>query len=38
MDTDGTILQSVMFHASCSQPLNEGDQFGSLLMEGMTVQ
>ncbi len=28
----GTVLQTVQFHTSCSQPLNEGDQFGSLLL------
>lgn len=33
-DLDGNVLQSVKFHTSCSQPLNKGDQFGSLLMVG----
>jgi len=23
----------VKFHTSCSQPLNQGDQFGSLVLE-----
>ncbi len=32
-DSSGcTLLQSLEFHTSCSQPLNEGDQFGSLLL------
>jgi hypothetical protein len=30
---DGEILQSIGFHTSCSQPLNVGDQFGSLVLE-----
>jgi cysteine-rich repeat protein len=28
----GTLLQTVEFHTSCSQPLEIGDQFGSLLL------
>ena len=28
----GNLLQAIKFHTSCSQPLGEGDQFGSLLM------
>jgi len=28
------LLQTVRFHTSCSQPLNVGDQFGSLVLEG----
>jgi len=31
-DIDGNLLQSVRFHTSCSQPLNVGNQFGSLLL------
>lgn len=31
---DGTVLQSVRFHTSCSQPLNDGDQFGALRLTG----
>ena len=31
--SDGqTLLQTIEFHTSCSQPLGAGDQFGSLLM------
>ena len=30
----GSLLQTVKFHTSCSQPLSLGDQFGSLLLEG----
>ncbi|MCH8871007.1 MAG: hypothetical protein IIC85_14945, partial [Chloroflexi bacterium] len=29
-----TLLQSIKFHTSCSQPLNLGDQFGSVLLVG----
>lgn len=29
---DDTLLQSIMFHTSCSQPLVAGDQFGSTLV------
>jgi hypothetical protein len=31
-DLGGTLLQTVGFHTSCSQPLNQDDQFGSLLL------
>jgi protocatechuate 3,4-dioxygenase beta subunit len=30
----GTLLQYIRFHTSCSQPLYEGDQFGSLVLVG----
>jgi hypothetical protein len=30
----GAVLQTIKFHTSCSQPLNEGDQFGSLELVG----
>ena len=33
-DVDGTWLQSVEFHTSCSQPLAEGDRFGSIVLVG----
>ena len=33
-DLNGNLLQSIKFHTSCSQPLNIGDQFGSLKLEG----
>ena len=26
----GTLLETVQFHTSCSQPLNAGDEFGSI--------
>ena len=28
----GVTLQTLSFHTSCSKPLAEGDQFGSLLL------
>jgi hypothetical protein len=28
----GPLLQTIKFHTSCSQPLNAGDQFGSILI------
>jgi hypothetical protein len=31
-DLSGNLLQFVEFHTSCSEPLNFGDQFGSLLL------
>ena len=37
-DLNGNLLQTVLFHTSCSQPLNEGDQFGSLILEGFTPE
>jgi len=33
-DQAGNLLQTVMFHTSCSQPLNLGDQFGSIQLVG----
>jgi hypothetical protein len=30
----GTLLQKIQIHTSCSQPLNVGDQFASLLLVG----
>ena len=33
--TNETVLQSVEFHTSCSQPLFESDQFGSIIVEGI---
>jgi hypothetical protein len=35
---DGTLLQSVRFHTSCSQPLRIGDQFGSLEIVGFVSE
>ncbi|MCK4365896.1 MAG: hypothetical protein KAW45_07585 [Thermoplasmatales archaeon] len=34
--TDGTLLQYIKFHTSCSQPLFYGDQFGSLKLIGFS--
>ena len=31
-DLSGVLLQTVQFHTSCSQPLNEGDRFGGLTL------
>ena len=31
---DDTVLQTVKFHTSCSQPLFSGDQFGSVILRG----
>jgi hypothetical protein len=32
--TSGTVLQTITFHTSCSQPLRPGDMYGSLRLEG----
>jgi hypothetical protein len=32
-DADGELVEDVTFHTSCSQPLNVGDQFGSLRLD-----
>ena len=32
----GSLLSSVQFHTSCSQPLNDGDYFGSLQLTGFS--
>jgi hypothetical protein len=34
----GTLLQSVGFHTSCSQPLAVGNQFGSVLITTYTPE
>ncbi|RMG77291.1 MAG: hypothetical protein D6714_20025, partial [Bacteroidetes bacterium] len=34
----GALLQEIEFHTSCSQPLFIGDQFGSLLLEGIRFE
>jgi len=34
--SSGTVLQTVLFHTSCSQPLRPGDMYGSLRLEGCT--
>ncbi|NNF63452.1 MAG: hypothetical protein HKN07_04260 [Acidimicrobiia bacterium] len=35
-ETETTLLQSIEFHTSCSQPLNLGDQFGAIQFIGLT--
>ncbi len=35
-DAVGNTIEEVRFHTSCSQPLNAGDQFGSLLVASVT--
>ena len=34
--TQSTLLSSVQFHTSCSQPLNDGDFYGSLKLVGFS--
>jgi len=36
--TNGALLQMIKFHTSCSQPLFEGDQFGSLKLVGFVSE
>jgi serine-aspartate repeat-containing protein C/D/E len=36
-DAADALLEESEFHASCSQPLNVGDQFGSMLVVAMTT-
>ena len=38
LDAAGNVLQTVRFHTSCSQPLMEGDRFGSLMLTGFTPE
>ncbi len=38
LDGAGNVLQTIRFHTSCSQPLMEGDQFGSLQLTGFTPE
>ena len=35
-DLGGKLLQETYFHTSCSQPLEVGDQFGSVIITGFT--
>jgi hypothetical protein len=35
-DLEGQLLQDITFHTSCSQPLDVGDQFGSLFLIDFT--
>ena len=37
-DLAGNLLQNLEFHSSCSQPLNVGDQFGSLILEDFMTE
>jgi len=37
-DASDELLQQIRFHTSCSQPLLEGDQFGSLVLVGFTPE
>ena len=37
-DAGGNELQFVQLHTSCSQDLNVGNQFGSLLLEGFQAE
>jgi hypothetical protein len=37
-DKNGVLLQNVAIHTSCSEPLNFGDQFGSLRLIGFTPE
>ena len=34
-EENGNLLQFVKFHTSCSQPINEGDQYGANAIEGI---
>ncbi|WP_167853560.1 SdrD B-like domain-containing protein [Roseovarius aestuariivivens] len=34
----GTLLQTINFHTSCSSPLIIGDQYGSITLEGATLE
>lgn len=36
-DAGGALLQEIKFYTSCSQPLNVGDQFGSMLLVSLTT-
>lgn len=35
---DGTLLQRVQFHTSCSQPLIAGDQYGGVRLDGFVAE
>ena len=37
-DLNDNLLQHLMFHTSCSQPLGPGDQFGSMLLLGLSCE
>ena len=37
-DSEGSLIQKVAFHTSCSEPLNYGDQFGGLRLTGFTPE
>jgi len=36
-DANSNVIHDVIFHTSCSQPLNLGDQFGSMLLLSLTT-
>ncbi len=36
-DANGYLIQEIMFDTSCSQPLNVGDQFGSMFLISLTT-
>jgi hypothetical protein len=36
-EAGGTLIEEIMFHTSCSEPLAVGDQFGSMLLLAMTT-
>jgi hypothetical protein len=38
MDGNGTVLQAIKFHTSCSQPLSIGNQFGSIRLEAFVKE
>lgn len=37
-DASGALLQTISFHTSCSQPIQRGDRYGSLLLEGYRAE
>ena len=37
-DCDGNVLQTVSFHASCSQPIGVGDVYGALALTGYVAK
>lgn len=37
MDGDGAVLEDIIFHSSCSKPLDLGDRFGSLEVVSVTT-
>ena len=37
-DCDGNVLQTVSFHASCSQPIGVGDVYGAMSLTGYVAK